>query len=299
MTFDSIKNAVGARTFQPSKPIREIRPVDLQRNPQIIGSRKYNGNFATAIVEKNGVAFFTASNLPLTTLHGSSHWAEVPRWMDTMSSLPPGTVLLGEIHIPSVHTENLSAFQEWYTWHANKLDGTANPPPLAATFKAFDVLSWSGHSTNQLPYRDRLPYIPELLRVELAPYTNLQEAAGAVETARAQQIEGFVFWDANAKTFCKLSGQNKARGGAWKVKPLYQEKFALLGFVNPDPAKLIAKLGNSAMEFNCGSGLTSKERTELVRNYNDGKGIVVTVGHYGNDEAGKPELPVMQAYELL
>ena len=50
MTFDEIVGAIHNRRFLPSKPIREIRPIDQERNPGVIASRKYNGNFATAVV---------------------------------------------------------------------------------------------------------------------------------------------------------------------------------------------------------------------------------------------------------
>jgi ATP-dependent DNA ligase len=296
MTFESINQAIQERKFQPSKPIREIRPIDVQRNPEIIGSRKYNGNFATAVAREGQVGFYTASNLPLATLE-SRHWASIPNWMDAMRAIPQRSILLGEIHISSETIEDLGAFQEWYTWHINGLEGTSEPPPRAATFKAFDVLCWDGTSLGHLPYRERFFQIPELLRVEQAPYTRLKEASSAVEAARAKKIEGFVFWNANAKTYCKLSGENKARAGAWKVKPLYTEKFNLLGFVNPDPAKLIVRLGDRTMEFNCGSGLTSEQRREMLRRHAAGRKITVTVGHYGIDETGKPEIPAMHSYE--
>src|ERR1019366_532928 len=94
MAFDSIAQAVKGRKFQPSKPIREIRPIDLQRNPEIIGSRKYNGNFSTAVANRGGVDFYTASNLPLANL-GSKRWAGIPNWRCDLQTLPCETILLG------------------------------------------------------------------------------------------------------------------------------------------------------------------------------------------------------------
>ena len=125
MTFESITEAIKGRKFQPSKPIREIRPIDLQRNPEIIGSRKYNGNFSTAIANRGGVDFYTASNLPLANL-GSKRWAGIPYWRYDLQTLPCETILLGEIHIPNTTIEDLEAFQEWYTWHINGFEGTEN-----------------------------------------------------------------------------------------------------------------------------------------------------------------------------
>jgi hypothetical protein len=296
MTFDSIVQAVKGRKLQPSKPIREIRPIDLQRNPEIIGSRKYNGNFSTAIANRGGVDFYTASNLPLANL-GSKRWAGIPYWRCDLQTLPSETILLGEIHIPNTTIEDLEAFQEWYTWHINGLEGTAAQPPQNATYRVFDILCWDGKPLAHLPYRDRFARIPERLRVEQAPYTRLQQAVEAVEEARESQIEGYVFWDANAQSFCKLSGENKARAGAWKVKPIYKQKFSVLGFVNPDPAKLLVQLGNPALEFNCGSGLTPEQRREMVRLHQAGMQVNVLVAHYGIDETGKPEIPVMHNFE--
>ena len=143
MAFDSIVQAVKGRKFQPSKPIREIRPIDLQRNPEIIGSRKYNGNFSTAIANRGGVDFYTASNLPLANL-GSKRWAGIPYWRCDLQTLPCETILLGEIHIPNTTIEDLEAFQEWYTWHINGLEGTAAQPPQNATYRVFDILCWDG-----------------------------------------------------------------------------------------------------------------------------------------------------------
>src|SRR5712691_2090642 len=100
MNFEEIANAIRQRQFLVSKPIREIRPIDLQRNPEIIASRKYNGNFATAVVDKDDVRFYTASHLPLTTLAGSRHW-QSGEWKDALTDTAPGTIFLGEIFIPN------------------------------------------------------------------------------------------------------------------------------------------------------------------------------------------------------
>lgn len=293
MTFEEITNAIRQRQFRVSKPLREIRPIDLQRNPEIIASRKYNGNFATAVVDKDDVSFYTASHLPLTTLAGSTHW-QSGEWKEALAEAAPGTVFLGEIFIPSRAIEDLSAFQEWYTWHHNGLTGPHGP--AWATFRAFDILVSGGKSIHTLPYAQRYQLIPQVLRTELAPYTGLQHAAEAIEVSRHMGIEGFVFWDGNAPSLCKLSGQNKSRGGAWKVKPLFTEQFALLGLVNPNPETLVMRLGNP--QFNCGSGLTLAERRELIALHGQGKSVSLRVTHYGYDEQGRPELPSARAFIL-
>jgi len=77
MTFEDIVGAIQNRRFLPSKPIREIRPIDQERNPRIIASRKYNGNFATGVVQRSGqVEFYTSSNLHLASLHNSPWFQE-------------------------------------------------------------------------------------------------------------------------------------------------------------------------------------------------------------------------------
>lgn len=292
MNFQELYTAVLQQQFQPSKPIREARSIDIQRNPVIISSRKYNGNSATVIVTTEDVLFFTASNLKLTSLKESQLWQQ-SAWYQAIQQLPANTIIRGEVFVENTTIENLSLFQTWYTWHMNKLS-EGNKPALAS-FLAFDALCYAGQPLAQLPYKDRLAFLPQALQVQRAPYTNLQETEQAAEQARREKIEGYVFWDANAASYCKLSGSNYPRGGAWKAKPSFRETFQFINFINPDPNKLIVKLGNNRMEFNCGSGLTYLERCALVAQAKSGQSITVDIAHYGIDETGKPELPVMCA----
>jgi hypothetical protein len=293
MNFEAITKAISCKTFQASKPIREIEPIDLKRNIEVVGSRKYNGNFASAIVQNGDISFYTASNLPLATLSGK-HWQIDANWRGALRSIPERSILLGEVHIPNTKIEDLGGFQVWYTYHMNQLEGTGAPLPCPASFRVFDVLCWDGAFVGHQPYRERFEQIPAAIRVEKAPYLRLQEAQEAVEMAKTRGIEGFVFWDANARTFCKLSGKNKARAGAWKVKPRYKEVFEVKGVVNADPAALVLLLANGAIEFNCGSGLVPAQRQELIAAKQAGKRVEITVAHYGIDETGRPEIPTMQ-----
>ena len=295
MNISNIVEAIKSRKFMPSKPIREVRAIDLKRDPEIIASRKHNGNSATLVIEAGNFDFYTTSNLHLATLD-SKHWMEDPAWLQAMKDLPQNTVLRGEIYVPNTKIEDLGAFQEWYTYHMNKLEGSSTVAPQAATFKAFEVLSMGGANVASLPYKERFAMIPPALRVEVAPYTRLSQAQQAAEDARKLGIEGFVFWDANAKSLCKLEGSNFPRGGAWKAKPLFIETFQLRKLLNASPEKFLVQLGNDSMEFNCGSGLTMEERSTVVREFEEGKPVFVTIGHYGIDESGKPEIPTMQQF---
>jgi hypothetical protein len=236
MTFESITEAIKGRKFQPSKPIREIRPIDLQRNPEIIGSRKYNGNFSTAIANRGGVDFYTASNLPLANL-GGKRWAGVPYWHHALQTLPCETVLLGEIHIPNSTIEDLEAFQEWYTWHINGLEGTENKPPQNATYKVFDVLCWDGKPLAHLPYRERFARIPDRLRVEQATYTRLQQAAEAVENAREAQIEGYVLLQAFRR---EQSPRRRLEGKAHLQAEVFRP-----GVCQSEPGQVTCAIGQS------------------------------------------------------
>ena len=288
MTFHEIVAAIQARQFLPSKPLREIRLIDQERNPRIVASRKYNGNFAVAVVTAAGtVEFYTASNLHLADLHHSP-WFEAGLWRDALSAATPGTIFLGELFIPGAGIENLGAFQQWYSWHRN---GSGEAPPKAK-FLSFDVLTLAGKSVHRSPYQERHQLVPLALRVSAAPYTSLAQAEAAVSDSGRLGCEGFVFWDADAYSFCKIGGQNKARGGAWKVKPVRKESFLLRRFINAEPASLVMALGSPGQpDFPCGSGLTQQERRQLVADCGAGKNIFVEVAHYGCDERGRPEMP--------
>lgn len=298
MNFNEIVQAIQARRFLPSKPIREIRPLDLQRNPEIIASRKYNGNFSTAVVQADGIEFYTASSLLLTKLNATPFW-ENGSWQESLRMMPPGTILLGEIFIPSVAIEDLDAFQEWYTWHRSGLVRTDTPPPQAATFRAFDLLVCENQALCQRPYGQRLEQIPNAIRVDLASYRSLSQAAEAQAASQRSGIEGYVFWNANSPSLCKLKGSHEARGGAWKVKPVLTETFALLAFINPTPAALVMTLGNLETQFNCGSGLTTEERREMIALFQKGKPVQVAVTHNGYDEQGRPERPRAVSFHSL
>ena len=287
--------AIEARQFLPSKPMREIRVIDLDRNPRIIANRKYNGNFAIVSRETNTIRVFTASGIYLTTVGGTKYWEE-GLWYHALINLPPGSVLLGEIFIPSTKIEDLGAFQIWYTWHRN---GKADEEPKKAAFRCFDLLTLQNRSLNTLPYEERYNLIPKEIRAETVPYTSLSQAAEAIQLAASQGIEGFVFWNAKAPSFCKVSGQNKARGGAWKVKPLFKEAFKLLRLVNLDPACLVVELGNTGKKFACGSGLTLEQRRELVDRFQLGQNLQIAVSHFGYDETGRPEIPVMENWAIF
>lgn len=288
MSFDEIVAAIQARRFLPSKPIREIRPIDLQRNPRIVASRKYNGNFATAVVKSTGnVEFFTSSNVYLTSLRDSA-WFDDGEWKSALSDAAPGTIFLGELFIPNAGIEDLAAFQNWYTWHRN---GTGETPPNAK-FLSFDLLTSAGRPFHGGPYEERYQRIPSAIRVAAAPYTNLSEAEAAIAASQQGGCEGFVFWDARASSLCKIGGQNKSRGAAWKVKPVRKETFALRRFVSADPATLVMLLGaDGQCDFPCGSGLSHDERRQLVEVFRSGKAVLVDVTHYGYDESGRPEMP--------
>src|SRR5260370_26224956 len=107
MTLEEIGGDIQNRRFLPSKPIREIRPIDQERNPRIIASRKYNGNFAAAVVQRSGqVEFYTSSNLRLASLHHSP-WFEDGEWQNALSGAEPGTIFLGELFIPGPGIDDL------------------------------------------------------------------------------------------------------------------------------------------------------------------------------------------------
>lgn len=288
MSFEEIVAAIQSRQFLPSKPHREIRAVDLQRNPRIVASRKYNGHFATAVVKAAGnVEFYTASDLYLTSLH-ASEWFDTGEWKDALSDAAPGTIFLGELFIPRAGIEDLGAFQHWYTWHRNG----GGDAPRKAKFLAFDLLSSAGQPVHHIRYEERYQTISPAMRVVSAPYTNLSEAKAAVAASQQMGCEGFVFWDASASSLCKVGGQNKARGAAWKVKPVRKETFALRRFASTDPATLVMVLGTDGRpDFPCGSGLSHGERRQVVEAFHAGKRVLVDVTHYGDDENGRPEMP--------
>ncbi len=288
MTFDEIVAAIQTRRFLPSKPIREIRPIDLQRDPRIVASRKYNGNFATAVVTSAGnVEFFTSSNLYLTSLRDST-WFDDGEWKSALNDAAPGTIFLGELFIPSAGIEDLAAFQTWYTWHRN---GAGETPPKAK-FLSFDLLTSAGRPFHGSSYEERYQTIPSAMRVAAAPYTNLSEAEAAIAASQRNGCEGFVFWDARASSLCKIGGQNKSRGAAWKVKPIQKETFALRRLASADPATLVMVLGADGQpDFPCGSGLSHDERRQVVEAFCSGKAVLVDVTHYGFDESGRPEMP--------
>ncbi len=288
MNFEEVVAAIQARRFLPSKPIREIRPIDLQRNPRIVASRKYNGNFATAVVKSAGnVEFYTASNLSLTNLRASA-WFEDGEWKSALGDAAPGTIFLGELFIPSAGIEDLGAFQTWYAWHHNGI-GEA---PRRAKFLAFDLLTSAGRPVHHTFYEKRYQMIPPAMRVATAPYKNLSEADAAIAATQQIGCEGFVFWDANASSLCKIGGQNKSRGAAWKVKPVRKETFVLRRFASSDPATLVMVLGAAGTpDFPCGSGLSHDERKQMVEAFRSGKAVLVDVTHYGFDESGRPEMP--------
>jgi hypothetical protein len=130
------------------------------------------------------------------------------------------------------------------------------------------------------------------MRVAAAPYTSLAQAEAAVGDSERIGCEGFVFWDADAASLCKIGGQNKARGAAWKVKPIRKATFVLRRFINEKPGTLVMALGaHGQPDFPCGSGLTQEERRQLVAEFHTGKTILVEVAHYGYDESGRPEMP--------
>ena len=52
------------------------------------------------------------------------------------------------------------------------------------------------------------------------------------------------------------------------------------------------------MKSNCGSGLTQQERTALVAAVKKSKDVFLNISHYGIDETGKPEIPVMKAFTI-
>ena len=200
----------------------------------------------------------------------------------------PGTIFLGELFVPSAGIEDLGAFQTWYSWHRN---GTGESPHKAK-FLSFDLLALGGKSVHQYPYQERHPLIPAAMRVAAAPYTSLAQAEAAVGDSERIGCEGFVFWDADAASLCKIGGQNKARGAAWKVKPIRKATFVLRRFINEKPGTLVMALGvHGQPDFPCGSGLTQEERRQLVAEFHTGKTILVEVAHYGYDESGRPEMP--------
>ena len=296
MSFEEIVAAIQARRFLPSKPIRKIRPIDLQRDPRIVASRKYNGNFATAVVKSPGdVEFFTASTLHLTSLRTSAQF-EDGEWKSALNDAGPGTIFLGELFIPGASIEDLGAFQTWYTWHRN---GTGETP-RKAKFLSFDLLTSAGRSLHHRAYEERYQIIPSALRVAAAPYTNLRQAEAAVAASNHIGCEGFVFWDADASSLCKIGGQNKSRGAAWKVKPIRKETFVLQKLANAEPANFVMVLGTKHQpDFACGSGLSHDQRRQVAEAFRAGKTIMVDVLHYGYDESGRPEMPRALSWKQL
>ena len=295
LTFKEFNHAITAGDFLASKPLRDIRPVDLQRTKQVISSRKYNGNFSTAVFKRGTVKFYTISNHFITE-SSTLRWVDDSAWKQALASIPDETILAGEIFIPNAAIEDLGAFQRWYTWHMNKLEGSTEAPPENATFRVFDTLCWNGHVATSFPYKERLALVPPALKVETDLFSNLQEAALATKKAEAMGIEGFVFWDACAPSKCKLEGKSRPRGAAWKVKPIFKTVFNLCGFSNPTPEQMVAILGNPIISFNCGSGLDQKQRQDLISLFQAGNKLSITVGHYGYDDLGRPELPVILNY---
>lgn len=286
MNFEEFTRALDARCFLAGKPLREIRPVDLERDPPIVASRKYNGNFAAALVSRPGVVdFYTASNLRLARLDRSGF--DGGPWQHALEQAAPGTVFLGELFIARAGIESLGEFQKWYAWQCQ---GGERPAP--ARFLAFDLLVVGGRALQDQPYEERLRHVPPELRVAAAPYKSLREASTALEVTSRGECEGFVFWDAGAASVCKTGGQHQPRGGAWKVKPVVQEIFLLRRLKSAQPENLVMILGKAGRtDFACGSGLSHSERRELAAMHLSGKKISVDIQHYGIDENGKPEMP--------
>jgi hypothetical protein len=128
--------------------------------------------------------------------------------------------------------------------------------------------------------------------VAAAPYTSLSQAKAALAATNHLGCEGFVFWDADVSSLCKIGGQNKSRGAAWKVKPVRKETFSLHRLASAEPASLVMVLGASGEPaFPCGSGLSHDERRRGVEAFRAGKSIAVDVLHYGRDETGRSEMP--------
>lgn len=284
ITIDDLLNALEQRTFVHSKPrMLTTQPTHPQT---IIASRKYNGNCAALFIHKSQPQFYTVASYKLNM--NSTFWmdGEKERWQE----LPPGTLLLGEIHVPAVTMEDTDQLQQWYAWHMGK---THVPPSCKTAFRAFDLLSWNSQVIMSQPYQQRWAQIPGFIRVEQAPHTSLLEAQQAAYNARQRQIEGYVFWDAHAPSYCRLKGQQTPRGGSWKIKPQYQEVGLVEKILQPQIERLLVSVRLNNKTFNCGSGLTMEERRLLVDLHQKGKTIPLIVRHYGWSNNGLPDKPVL------
>lgn len=174
----------------------------------------------------------------------------------------------------------------------------------------FDVLYWDGEDITGTPYRDRLSKLSgnlfesTITRVDPFLPASLAEVKNYLKSVVADGAEGYVIWDASSTTKIRYDGKPDRKGGAFKMKPVYEDDFYVRGYemgkgknAGVVGAIYIFQRDAAGNEIPCGKcgGFAgdSKIRRELLDMDTESGEMVVQVEFASRQKSGALRFPVM------
>lgn len=264
--------------FVASKPRQELdeeRALQLEREGNLIITRKRDGYGHLTAITKNRIRIYTAGINDVT-----DHYPHIVEEIRKMQ-FPDDTLLRNEIFVSPKDTDDFSLFASIAKSSAEKAIEIQNTMP--ASCMIFDIIVLEGKIFTGKAFKERLRFInahfPEddddlklkfVIPVEVLPIPLLV----AQKDASLHKYEGIVGYDANGTTEYRLDGGDPPRPKVcWKWKPLKEDDFIVREkifvkegskkrFKEVELTQIDAKTGE---EFYCGKlGSFTKEMKEFL-----------------------------------
>jgi ATP-dependent DNA ligase len=221
------------KQFAPAKPVAFIADVALQKlidNGDCVVTHKRDGQRAFLFKFPNGSVKIMSRRMEDYT----AHLSHLDNRDLVVNDLPNGTIIDMEL-VADEHTDNYNYVGSILRSKPNK----AFSKQVKGGFLwgcVFDVLYWEGKDVTGISFADRQNLLVLRNRSSfLVPVERwVPQNIGTIKTKLKEYTgrggEGFVIWDAASTTRIRYDGKPDRRGGAFKMKPVFEDDFYVRGF---------------------------------------------------------------------
>lgn len=151
----------------PATTSADARKLKLQQmidSKDYLFGRKYDGNWSRAVITSQRQALQTRGISTVTKTYGEVQ-DKVLFWNNIVNAFSTGTtVILGEIYLPNGIDKDTGAILRCLS---NKAIARQKDNPLR--WRIFDVLALNGTDLMNVPFEDRIIYIPEVVSIINSP----------------------------------------------------------------------------------------------------------------------------------
>jgi ATP-dependent DNA ligase len=218
------------KQFAPAKPKAKITDDALQfllDSGNCFSTEKRDGQRAFIFIMPDGEVKIMSRRMEDYTEH-------LPFIVGCMAHVPAGTILDVELVSHGDHDDYDYVGSILRSKPKKALEKQMAGVPLIPY--VFDILYHEGHDVTSLPYLERIRIIEEIghetpmLMATPTWAQTMDELKHRLHVYVARGGEGLVIWDGTAPTVLRYDGKPSRKGGAYKMKPTYEDDFYVRGF---------------------------------------------------------------------